>query len=409
MPRPIPFQQVTVEYVVQGSLDGLTPAPPVSFDPSSDDYVAPDERGIRVVQVEGDLGIIDPDFNSGGAQGDRCIPWVYLDTGGVGGAIDSSFVVLDVQEEDGISAPIPQVHRFSTGGLSVFYAEKGTHIPQGSALGIDGYTGYGPKIVRLNVVAPSTALEEAKIKEACCCTNRPCGPIPGSPSFISELSAHFFPLDGESTVQVEGFGLFATRPTDDADPTGGIWPWDFAWVGVNNDGYLPTTVTNFRPLLDGTTLTEVTFVPNEGMIPGLYQLIGFDPFDPDCNTADQGDPLPIASFDENPPVCPEISTIDGAIGFGIPTGATGLPIDLTGLNLGTTDGGPDFTAALLPSFPPGNDPLVITDVSITADDVAATITYNTTGQEGAWTLVLTPTDLSCPPITFEDILFVIGV
>ena len=334
MSRPIPFQQVTVEYVVQGNLDGSTPAPPVSFDPSSEDYVEPDERGIRVVQVEGDLGVIDPDFNSGGAQGDRCVPWVYLDTNGVGGDIKSRFEVVDVQEEEGVSVPKAQLSpRFSTGGLAVFYAEKGTHIPQGSALSIFGYFGDGQKIVRVNVVAPSSALEEAKIKEACCCTNRPCGPIPGLDSFITSISDTFFTLEGESQVEIEGVGLFTSRPTDGHDegvPGTEWYPWNFAWVGVNNDGYIPTTTTGFRLLPDGSSLTEATFVPPEGIPAGQYQLIGFDPFDPDCNTADQDPPLPIATFDASPPVCPEVTALSGDIGFPpITPGSTGRKVGET--------------------------------------------------------------------------------
>ena len=161
---------------------------------------------------------------------------------------------------------------------------------------------------------------------------------------------------------------------------------------------------------DGSSLTQVTFVPPEGIPAGTYQLIAFDPFDPDCNTAGQDAPLPIATFDENPPVCPEVTLLSGDVGFPpIPPGATGLEIVVDGLNLGTVAGGPDWTAELINSFPGFNPPLLITAIAITTDEIKGTISYDTFGFfEGGYDLVITPNDPSCPPLVFEDLVIVIG-
>jgi hypothetical protein len=410
MAKPIPFQQMTVEYIVEGELDGVTPAPPVSIDPTSDDYVAPDDRGIRVVRVPGNLGLIDPDFNGLGAQGDRCIPWVYLDTDGIAGAPQSGFAVFDVQQEDGFTTPLnQQVPRFSIGGIPTFFSEKPTHIPQGSALGVGFYPAGGEKIVRINVVAPNTALEEAKIKEACCCANRPCPPTP--PPQITGLGAGFFPTEGESRTEVDGFFLFGVRPptSPTENPNDNTYPYDFYWVGVDTEDTLPTETVGYSVNPDGSTVVEVTFTPTPNFEAGLYRLVGFDPFDPDCNTADEEDP-PTAQFDPNPPVCPTVFAIDGDTGF-VVGGTSGLAITLGGTNLGTIIGGASFTASLDRSFPPSPPfppaSLPISSVVVTVDEVAATVNFDATFDEGDYTLTLTPLTPGCPPIVFTDILFVI--
>jgi len=395
---------MTVEFVVEGELDGETPAPVVSIDPDSDDYVAPDDRGIRVVRVEGNLGLIDPDFNGLGAQGDRCVPWVYLDTGGLAGEPDSQFAVVDVQEEEGVATPIPQVpQRFLTGGMSTFFSQKPTSIPQGSSLAIYGYPAGSDKIVRVNVVAPSTALEEAKIKEACCCSNFPCI-TPGEP-VITSVTPNSYPLDGESTATIEGEWLYTASPTGNSPDGDGnaftLFPYDFMWVSEETGDTLPTETTGFRTSpFGGDTVIEVTFTPTPGFEAGIYRLVGFDPYDPDCNTAGQDDPV-FGVFTNEPIVCPDVTAVDGATGTVGP--GSGYILELSGTNLGTNDSGPLFTATLFSQFPVPSQ-LPITDISITVDDVGAEITYNVGFTQGSYTLTIIPLNPACPPIVFEDLI-----
>lgn len=283
--KPVPFADLTIEYHVLGELDGTTLAPDVDLDPASPTYNEPDARGIHVVQVPGNLGLIDPDGIGPAVQGDRCLPWVYLDSP-VAGAIDSLFAVLDnVDRDNGVVVPAIQRVRFLTFGVPVFYASSPTRIPQGSVLGVLGYpAGGGTKIVRINIVAPESAAEYAAILAACCCAETTC---PDPPILESQD-----PVGSQDTGQVVTFeytGQNLIRPSGA--------PPNFFYVQVENPvpepatgGFVQGTVTAFS-----ATTATVDFDLPLSLPPGGYQIIAVDPEDPSCNSGD-GEQLPLQIF-----------------------------------------------------------------------------------------------------------------
>lgn len=277
MPRiakRVPFQQITVEYRVSGTFDGTTVAPNVVLDPSSDDFNEADDRGIHVVDVPGNLGIVDPDLIGSAAQGDRCIPWVYIDTSGVAGIVTSRIAVVDnVERDDGINVPQSQLTKFTTGGIPLFYSDVSTRIPQGSALGIVGYLEDGVKILRLNIVAPHDAHEFANMLEACCCKGQECP----DPPEIDDIDENVL-FTGESTdvtfdVTGGGFpesGLAATlwliqrEDGEKEDESGGALLGEYV-------GQVSGVSATFR------------LTPPDDTPPGVFIPVISNPNDPPCN------------------------------------------------------------------------------------------------------------------------------
>lgn len=268
--KRVPFQQVTIEYRVQGELDGLTLAPDVELDPTSPNYSI-DDRDIHVVDVPGNLGIIDPDLIGPAAQGYRCIPWVYIDAENAG-ALGSNFSVVD-NTPNSLGVPVPSIQefRFATLGLPEFYSDRPTCIPQGSALAVAGYNAAGLKILRLNIVAPQDALEYAGILEACCCSEAGCT---NPPDIGDATGPNPAITPGESPYSITG-GYVGTEEA----------PLQYAWVQVTDNmsdpatgGYVPQTSQTFV----SPTQVDVTFTADADTPPGEYQLVVFDPFDPSC-------------------------------------------------------------------------------------------------------------------------------
>lgn len=381
MSTRIPFQQITIEYHVLGEFDGLTPAPVVSLDPQSPNYVKPDNRGIRVVNVPGNLGLIDPDLNGGGAQGDRCIPWVYLDTAGLGGALDAQFAVLDVVVEDGVVTPTSQFpRRFPTGGVDLFYSQKPTTVPQGSALGIVGYGAGTVKILRVNIVAPNDALEEARIKEACCCQAVPCFDTES----IDTLDPTTFEVGVTARAVISGTNLFTPTPPPGPSDAFQIEDTtkDFVWIRTDGEGPAVHTevISADPPPGTGEITLEFTF-PSDGA--GDYQLVGYDRYNPDCNTSDQGSPLPIINVETL--ACPVFALVTGDTT--VAADSTDNILALTGADLGNPTTA-KFTAVI--QGPGGS--LTVTDIAVAADGLSATITYDASpGVAGSYDLNLIPT------------------
>jgi len=151
------LQSLTVEYVVSGSLDGTTPAPPIVTDQGADDSTPFDpENQIYRVEVE-NLGLIDPDLGVGGSIGARCIPFLWIDTTALG-AVGASVDVVGIVEDD---AKL-QTEVESLVGKAGGYLADGFMVPQGSAIRLSGFTaGAEPIVVRVSILVPEGCLDFA--------------------------------------------------------------------------------------------------------------------------------------------------------------------------------------------------------------------------------------------------------
>ena len=377
--KRVPFQQVTIEYRVVGDLDGLTLGPNVVLDPNDPAYNEPDDRGIHVVDVPGNLGLIDPDLIGAAAQGDRCIPWVYLDTGGVGGAPGSLISVLDnVERNQGVPVPTEQRAKFFTAGSPLFYSDRPTSVPQGSVLGIIGYGGGSVKIFRINIVAPQGALEFAAILEACCCADEPCDNPPVLTT--ADQIVVFFP--GSTDVQFTGANL---------NPGGqGV---QINMIQTADSLGEPETGGFVQGTYQGGTANQadVNFNPGPNIDPGTYVATAFDPADPSCNNA--GFPSPTIIF--WPAGCPFVDDPQGGLPVNTPEGGP-TNFQLSGQNFGTNLS-PNVASVRFVSQQSGDD---LSNVAFdTINDTTLDFTVTPTDPPdafGLYDLIITPVDAGCP-------------
>lgn len=369
------FLQVTIEYHVLGALDGITPAPPISIDPESPIFVPGDERGIRVVDVPGSLGLIDPDLLVGGTQGDRCIPWIYLDSNGIAGDIASQFSVLDVVAESGIDVPAGQISpRFMTAGLPTFFSRNGTLVPQGSDIGIFGYPAGVEKIVRINIVAPRDSLEWAAIQEACCCSDQPCD----DDIIIASASITDYTVGTSIDFTITGSNLGVGGPLN-------FVPLDYFLVDGDTGGFIPLQIVAQNTQNAAILRLFTTDAPS-----GTYTIIARNPFDQACHNAAQVAPVQITVSAIL--VCPEADSVSGDTV--VVSGTPNNTITITGDNFGS-DLNPNVADVTITG--PGGSLTVdsFTIVSNTQIDVV----YDADATPGDYTITLFPAAESCDEVT----------
>lgn len=151
-------QTYMVEFEVPGSLDGVTPGPLIRA-PST----VSDPQGIYRPVVEGDLGLIDPDYvvtdaNGLGTIGIRYVGFTWIDASVVGAA---GAVIEVVDAVDG--SVLVQKTIAPLVGLSTYYNKEGFTVPQGSLIRISGFAaGPTPHRVRLWI----SYLTEEEVAEA---------------------------------------------------------------------------------------------------------------------------------------------------------------------------------------------------------------------------------------------------
>lgn len=378
----LPMQQVTVEFRVVGDIDGVTLAPAVVLDPSNPDYNEPDDRGIHVVDVPGDLGIIDPDLLGEATQGDRCVPWVYLDTNGLGGLPSSRIVVLDnVERDDGVVVPRAQFTRFSTGGVPLYYSDLSTWVPQGSAIGIAGYSGVGIKTIRLNIVAPRDAEEFAAMLDACCCSATPCEDPPEVDDI--DVDRLMTPGSEEVTFDVTGgdFDESGVPPT--------VWLVQES-DSEREDEYGGAVQGVFVSQVPGTSVTCRFDTPADA-VPGTYHPVISNGLSPPCSNAEQEDIPTLLLWPSGCPVmddpqagAPATISIDG--------GAQNFTVAGEGF------AGPSVQEIRLVSQTSGDDMSTVSFV--TDSDVQLTVTANPQTAEGdvvgLYDIVMVPVGPACP-------------
>lgn len=145
-------QTYTVEYTVNGSLDGTTLGPAIVAPQSNDD-----PQQIYRPNVPGDLGLIDVDYvveaaGGGrlGAKGPRVVNVVWIEAPVVGGASAAIQVVDNVDGSPNVQRTIDPLV-----GVSQFYRDTPFLVPQGSMLRLVDFVnpggGGGPIKVRLTI------------------------------------------------------------------------------------------------------------------------------------------------------------------------------------------------------------------------------------------------------------------
>jgi len=376
------FLQVTIEYHVLGALDGITPAPPISLDPTSPLFVDADERGIRVVPVEGGLGLIDPDLLVGGTQGDRCIPWIYLDANGLAGDPAAQFSVVDVEPEPGIDVPAGQIApRFLTGGVPTFFSRKGTLVPQGSNIGVFGYRAGLEKIVRINIVAPRDSLEWAAIQEACCCSDQPCPDLPE----ITSASITDYTVGTSVDFTVTGSNLGVGGALRFA-------PLDYFLVDGDSNGFIPLQIVS-QVTKNSVVLRLFTTDAPEG----TYTTIARNPFDQDCSNAAQTPPVTISVT--NVVVCPDVGAVSGDTI--VADGSSNNEITLTGENFGSAMN-PNVADVTLTG--PGGS-LTVDSITIVSD-TSIDVVFDADAGTGTYALTVFPTNAACDPVVFPSVVTV---
>jgi hypothetical protein len=261
------LQMFTVEYQVPVAVDGVTPAPPFSFDPASPDFKAADSDGVvrftaaeMMELTEGRLGIFDPDFGVGGTFADRFLHMIEVRTAGSGAAaaisvVDARDSALSGQEE--ILAPSAETN---------FYKDNGVFVPQGSALGFSGFTPTSgrPVVIRINVVVWGSIEDYAVLLGSACCL----GPVAGTPTLKQVLESGNATL-GKNIVITSGdrINFQSTFLVDnnmqpDADNVYGNGALDARWSRVVSRMSLAVSLT-------GVGTTDVLYGANSvGLLNG---------------------------------------------------------------------------------------------------------------------------------------------
>ena len=378
--KRVPFQQLTVEFRVTGDLDGVTPAPAVVLDPNDDDYNEPDSRGIHVVDVFGDLGLIDPDLGGDAAMGDRCIPWIYLDTQGLGGAAGARIAVLDnVDRDNDVPVPRSQYTAFPTGGAPVFFTDNSTYVFQGSCLGIIGYSGAGVKTIRLNIVAPHDAEEFAAILEACCCSSAECE----DPPEVDDIN-----FDRLFTQEPED----VTFDTSGGYPDAGNPPNLYLIQRTDGEGEDEAGGAVEAEFVSQVVGVSATFrvTPPADTPPGSYQPLIFDPRDQTCNNIGQSPAAPTLLIWPNG--CPVLDDPQAGAPHNITLGGGAQNFTLSGENFA----GPTVGQIVLVHQATGVEMGNVTFVTDSDIQLTVTATPVAPDPDGLYDVVMVPLGASCP-------------
>lgn len=268
------LQTYTLEYVVSGAFDGTTVAPPISVNPGSENYVAPDPvDGIyRRVLAEGEnLGLVDLSLGSpnDGGIGDRYVRAVTAGNTGTNIFADGQLGVFDdLFRNIGLGGDPLLLELVRTiSGFGGFYEPSCIAVPQGSYLGISGLpaaTEEQPNIIRIQVEVPETPWDAALLEESCCCDS---GESTDTPTdcpqiFNIDPSVIQVPVGPFPTITIFGSG-FRDGLAIEAENT--LLPGTFA------------TLSQFAIIDSGTATVEVQ-APTPA---GTYALRIFDPADPE--------------------------------------------------------------------------------------------------------------------------------
>jgi hypothetical protein len=232
------LQTITLDFEVQGALDGLTPAPAFTPDPVALAYRRPSSTNqIFPVIVEGDLGLIDPDYvGSNGSMGDRFLQRLEIQAAAPGIATASVSVV----DARGALVSIVELERIADlPAATLYYRDACVFFPQGSMLQISGFpAGANSHQVRVHFVGAESAEGEALLAQMCCCEEiAQIDPtIICAPPTIDDVSPVSVTAGtGLRTLVLTGSGFTATdviivTVTVPPDPTDLVDPGSFVFV-----------------------------------------------------------------------------------------------------------------------------------------------------------------------------------
>lgn len=219
------MQAVTVEYTVTGELDGITPAPAIELSgPDAAPYNA--DNNIYDGGTVQNLGIIDPDFITGGSRGPRMVPFFWIDTTETGGAV-ASLDIVGIRRDNELSLQRRIANLAGAAGPDGTYIEQSQIVPQGSALRIRGFEAPSfddPIRVRISIEIP----EDAEDFSVACLARRlvgngtgPTGPVgPTGPTGPAEGPTG--PTGATGPTGPTGLG--ATGPTGPTGEDGATGP-----------------------------------------------------------------------------------------------------------------------------------------------------------------------------------------
>lgn len=165
------IQTFTIEYTVNGPLDGVTVGAPIKAPEKNDD---PQQFYRQTVDA---LGLIDPDYVSGilgsavvqpdqlGARGNRWIGVLWIEGTNVGAA-DATVEVVDA-----VTGTITVQEEVATFvGSMTFYRRKGILIPQGSLLRLRGMPGSAAAPIKVRITLESIdSLEDLALVQKVLC------------------------------------------------------------------------------------------------------------------------------------------------------------------------------------------------------------------------------------------------
>lgn len=151
--RPIVF-----EYLVTGSLDGVTPSPQVVLPPDPDAPL----RGNFIRQTVSDLGLVDLTGVGSDNYADRIIKWLeILGPNTPTGGNNVALAFADGRQHTEIVIP---------SAANGIYSRNCLFIPQTARLQLNNMiAGPDPIVVRLGIWQPQRISDLAAYYEACCC------------------------------------------------------------------------------------------------------------------------------------------------------------------------------------------------------------------------------------------------
>lgn len=164
------LQQWVVEYIVNGELDAVTPAPSANDAPL-------DEEGVRVVRVQGPLGLISPYLLGGIAtRADRYVVFFRIQSND---AFPPGFAVTVVDATGVVPSlgiiPLRQISPPSIIGRRSFITTECFLISQGQALQIGPLGASAPDTphrIWIGVRGAMTGDDEARLGQMCCCQSQ---------------------------------------------------------------------------------------------------------------------------------------------------------------------------------------------------------------------------------------------
>lgn len=133
-----------------------------------------DEDGVFQIDVDGDVGIVDPDaLGALGGSGDRYMQWIRVEA--ATGNLQPSFNTLRIVDTSGLvpslGVPLEVWNLVPTSGRPTFYQSQMIFIPQGCALQI-GIVGGSPGLfnrLKICFYSATSAREDAQLQRAMCC------------------------------------------------------------------------------------------------------------------------------------------------------------------------------------------------------------------------------------------------